>query len=106
MVIYEVAYSLGLPAYVVENEMSYTELLKWVEFFKVRPMGWRDDQRAYMLLSAQGVKSKPEDIFPSLRMIKETEENTIVPDKPIIKGQFLERLKRAKNGDKGAPNLF
>jgi len=86
--------------------MSYTELLKWVEFFRVRPHGWRDDQRAYMLLSAQGVKSKPENLFPSLRMIKEAEEKAIVPDQPVIKGQFLERLKRAKNGDKDAPKLF
>jgi len=106
MVVYDVAYSLGLPAYVVENEMSYTELLKWVEFFKRRPIGWREDQRTYMLLSSQGVKKKPEEIFPTLRMIKENEESTVVPDQPKIRGQFLERMKRAKNGDKNNPNIF
>jgi len=106
MVVYEIAYCLGLPAYVVENEMSYTELLKWVEFFKRRPIGWREDQRAYMLLSAQGIKKRPEEIFPTLRMIKEDEENSITPDQPKIKGQFLERIKRAKNGDKNTPSIF
>lgn len=106
MVVYEVAYNLGIPAYVVENEMSYTELQKWVSYFKKRPIGWREDQRAHMLLAAQGVKQSPEQIFPSLRMIKEDEINSQTPDKALPKGKFLNMIKKAKRGDDSGWNLL
>jgi len=52
-------------------EMPYEEFLGWLHYFKMRPADWREDQRTYMLLSAQGVKKKPEEIFASLQAIKE-----------------------------------
>jgi hypothetical protein len=106
MLIYEIAYELKLPASYVEHEMTYTELQNWAKFFKKRPIGWRDDQRAYMLLSAQGVKASAENVFPTLRMIKEDEINSQKPDHAIPKGKFLNLIKKAKNGDSSGWNLL
>lgn len=79
--------------------MPYTELINWVEFFKKRPVGWREDNRTYMLLRSQGIKEKPENLFHSLKLIKQDEINSQIPDKAVPKGLFLEKLMKAKNGD-------
>lgn len=66
-----------MPVYVLMNEMPYDELVNWSHYFRARPIGWRDDNRTYMLLSAQGVKEKPERLFPSLKALNQYEqENT------------------------------
>jgi hypothetical protein len=74
--------------------MPYTELMKWFEFFKRRPIGWREDQRAYLLLCAQGNKEKAENIFPSLKALREN-----IPDdiKALPKGKFLDMMLKATN---------
>jgi hypothetical protein len=88
-----------MPVYVLENEMPYTELLKWTEFFKRRPPGWREDQRTYLMLRSQGVKEKAENIFPTLRMLAVSKEENQTPDKAVPQGKFLELMKKAKGGD-------
>jgi len=79
--------------------MPYTELLKWVEFFQKRPVGWQDDQRTYLMLRAQGVKASAESLFPSIKAIKVAQEKAQTPDQAIPKGRFLEMMIKAKNGD-------
>lgn len=76
--------------------MPYVELLKWVSFFNRRPIGWREDQRTYMLLSAQGLKEEPEALFPSLKALK---EGIPTDRKALPKGKFLEMMLTAKEGD-------
>jgi len=88
-----------MPVYVLEDQMPYTEMIKWIEFFKRRPPGWREDQRAYMLLRAQGVKEKAENLFPTLRMLAVAKEESQVPDRAVPQGKFLELMKKAKGGD-------
>jgi len=85
--------------------MPYTEFVKWVEYFKQRPIGWRDDQRTYMLLRTQGVKESAENVFPTLRLIKSNEVDSHIPDRAIPKGQFLDKLRKATKGD-GSSNMF
>ena len=87
--------------YKLQKEMPYTELLKWVSFFKHRPVGWREDYRTYLLLKAQGYKGKPEDLFQSLRAIKEKREQDLykADDKAMPAGQFLRMMKNATGGD-------
>jgi hypothetical protein len=70
MFIYEIAYELRLPVYILMEEMPYHELRCWLEFFEKRPIGWREDNRTSMLLQAFGVKERPEKIFRSLEVIK------------------------------------
>lgn len=82
--------------------MPYEELLKWIKFFESRPFGWREDQRTYMVLSALGYKGKPEDIFPSIAMLKKSEQKRKdLEDKDKISpsGVFIKRMLTAKGGD-------
>ena len=79
--------------------MPYDELLKWGDYFRKRPIGYREDQRAYMLLRAQGVKESAENLFPTLYLLKQQEIDNQKPDRAIPKGKFLEKLLKAKSGD-------
>jgi hypothetical protein len=58
-----------MPVYKLLEEMSYEELQCWFEYFEKRPIGWREDDRTYKLLQAQGVKAKGTEIFRSLAAI-------------------------------------
>jgi hypothetical protein len=97
--LYEIAYNLKIPVYQLLTEMPYDELLKWTSFFRKRPVGWQEDQRTYLLLRAAGVKGSAENIFHSLKVIKQEQENKQVPDQAVPKGKFLEMMLKAKNGD-------
>lgn len=85
--------------------------MKWIDFFEKRPLGWRDDDRAYKLLSAWGVKADPWEVFESLGKLKRSSEN----DKSLndrnnselyittdsFKNSILfQKLKKAKGGSK------
>lgn len=87
MLIYELAYNLHMPVYKLVNEMPYEELLNWSLYFKSRPVGWRDDNRTYMMLAAQGVKEKPHRLFESLAAIKREQEN--LPEQERIKQSLV-----------------
>jgi len=81
--------------------MPYDELLNWVAYFGKRPVGWRDDNRAYLLMRSFGAKGKPEDYFGSLRAIKIAEEDakSETAGRVAPSGKFLEMMKKARNGD-------
>jgi len=81
------------------SEMPYDELLKWTIFFKERPVGWQEDQRTFLLLRAAGVKGSAESIFPSLKTIKQGQQDRQTPDRAVPKGKFLDMMLRAKGGD-------
>jgi len=80
--------------------MTYVELLKWVEFFNRRPIGWQEDQRTYLMLRAQGVKASAESLFPTLARIKSIGEKKQTPDQAVPRGKFLEMMLKAKHGDR------
>jgi hypothetical protein len=91
-----------MPVYQILDEMPYDELLKWTDYFRKRPANWDSDHRTYMLLRAWGAKGKPEEYFPSLRLIKIAEEGakTEQAGKVAPSGRFLEMMKKARGGDK------
>lgn len=71
--------------------MPYEELLGWLAYFERRPIEWRDDERAYKLLQAQGVKERPGAVFASLakvynKSVEPMEEGQI---NESFKGSFL-----------------
>ncbi len=68
MAIFELAYHLKQSVDEVRS-WSYDDFQKWFVYLEKRPVGWRDDDRTFKLLQAQGVKEKPESIFPSLKPI-------------------------------------
>jgi hypothetical protein len=85
-----------MPVYQLKSEMPYGELLQWIHFFKKRPIGYREDQRTFLLLQAQGYKGKPSDLFDSFRSIK---EHTPVETSALPKGKFLDMMFASKDGD-------
>lgn len=88
-----------MPVYILKDQMPYDELLKWVAYFKRRPLGWREDQRTAMLMKAQGVKETPENMFPTLKMLKDNQQNKLEDNKAVPKGKILEMMLQAKDGD-------
>ena len=85
-----------MPVYQLLNEMPQEELMKWGDYFRKRPYGWREDQRTFMLLSAQGYKGSAEELFPTLRQLK---DNIPAEKKSLPKGKFLDLMLKAKDGD-------
>lgn len=85
-----------MPVYKIMEEMPQSELSKWGQYFKQRPYGWREDQRTAVLLQAQGYKGKPEDVFNTLKQLK---QNIPAEVKALPKGKFLEMMMGAKDGD-------
>lgn len=87
------------------RELPYEDFVGWTLFFDERPEGWREDQRAYAIMSAFGVKEPAENIFSSLRQMKIAKEEavefrdglTVVSSAPM--GGFLQELGLAIGGD-------
>jgi hypothetical protein len=88
-----------MPVYKLEQEMPHTEFLKWIEFFARRPVGWRDDHRASLLMNAQGVKEKGHQIFGSLKVINDRVEAQKAKGNALPSGKFLEMMQKARGGD-------
>jgi hypothetical protein len=85
--------------YQLQAEMPHTEFLQWIEFFRRRPVGWREDHRVSMLMHAQGVKAKGHELFGSLKVIRDRHEAEKACGNALPSGKFLEMMKRATGGD-------
>jgi len=73
------------------NELDYEELLGWSEYFRRRPIGWREDNRsAVIAMSLGGSKIRPEDLFSSLRVIQ---QETSKDESSSVGQKFFERFK-------------
>jgi hypothetical protein len=81
------------------EEMPYTELQKWIEYFKSRPSGYREDYRTFLLMKAMGYKGKGEDLFQTLRAIRQSEEKHKQSGSALPTGKFLNKMLAAKGGD-------
>ena len=88
-------------------EMPYDELLGWFEYFEVRPVGWRDDDRTMKLLQVQGVKAAPTKIFASLAKIEASQARAraTMPDGMIAtdnlkRSAFFTNMLGAVGGDR------
>lgn len=54
--------------------MPASELQRWTEYLQARPIGWREDQRASLLMNAQGIKKSGHEIFPSLSALQKWQD--------------------------------
>ena len=100
MPVFELALSLHKTVAELLETMSYQEFALWMEYFDRRPYGWREDDRTYKLLRAQGMKSGPETVFHSLALMKQHEEKRKAAAVPKA-GSFLHAMMmNAKGGEK------
>lgn len=84
------------------DEMTYEELQGWFNYFERRPIGWRDDDRTYKLLQAQGVKEKPQNLFTSLKAVYDETRNINSEGTDIgsLKGSLIfQKMLTARGGD-------
>lgn len=84
------------------QNMPYDELTGWLAYFEKRPVGWRDDDRTFKLLQAQGVKEKPGNVFNSLnaiynRVIENVEGNI---GNSFMNSAIYRKISAAKGGEK------
>jgi hypothetical protein len=102
--IYEIAFHLKMPVYQLIEEMPYEEILGWQAFFEIQPPGWQEDNRAFKLLQAQGVKAKPGEVFPSLAKImkpRDIKHTDGMLEQPELQGtSLLGKLMAARGGEK------
>ena len=96
MEVYELAYTLRVPASVVK-QMDYDEFLGWFEYFERRPAEWRDDHRAGMIMKAFNGEIKIEQIFPSLSTITQRKQ---VIGESLKTSSLAQLLLNAQGGDK------
>jgi len=89
------------------SEMTYDEFGKWIKYFEMRPVNWREDDAAFKIMQAAssfggGIKAKPWDLFGSLGAIyKNPEINTSGTDMSTLNGSLLfSKMLDAKGGDK------
>jgi hypothetical protein len=80
------------------EEMPYEELIGWFEYFERRPVGWREDDRAFRMIqytSFNGVKAKPYEIFHNLKQIYKPKKLN-----GLKESAFFQKLITATGGDK------
>jgi hypothetical protein len=79
--------------------MSYEEILGWFDYFKKRPIGWREDNRTSMLLLASGAKIKADEVFPSLAALRANNKESDLAVS-LRKSAFFSKIVGAVGGDK------
>lgn len=92
---YEMAYSLGRFVYEI-RAMPYDEYLGWQAYFKLQPIGWREDDRTFKLLQIQGFKGNPQEIFNSFKIMEDTHADR--PSSIALKGSKMFQLMQKATG--------
>ena len=80
------AHQLGVTLDTIYN-MSSKEYMGWIQYFKQRPYGWRDDHRAAILtqVNYQGKqKLDINSVFPSLKVFNDEDKFKINKAKAFI----------------------
>ena len=82
----------------IKKDMPYDELQGWFVYLSMHPIGWREDDRTYKLLLAQGCKGKPWDFFSSAAIMHDNEREQREASSKV---SFFNALNsRAVGGDK------
>lgn len=101
--LFELAYLLKIPLYKLMDEMPYDELLGWGEYFNLKPPGWREDQRAALIVNSNGANVAGEHMFSSLARMKEISEKEDadkVNTKGLTQSAFMQNMLKAVGGDR------
>ena len=90
-----------MPLYKLLTEMPYDELMKWPSYFEKRPLGWRDDDRAFKMAQApEGYKkgTKPWEVYPSLTPIYNAPSASETNLKSLKGSALFSRMMKARGG--------
>lgn len=102
--LFELALALGMTVSQLEENLSYGEYRKWIQFFQLRPYGWREDNRAFKIMSSSGNLEKGSTgakYFASLSLMEEAERKERASRPVPTRGShFHSLLMKAKGGDK------
>lgn len=88
------------------KQMPYSEILDWVRYFRERPIGWREDHRASMIMAPHVKDFKPTKYFSSLNTIEnerrlgektENDQFTLAPNE-IKNNPFIQHLRAVSGG--------
>lgn len=89
-----------MPLYKLKEEMPHEELVGWYLYFDKYPYGWQDDERAYRIMQAQGVKEKAESIFPSIAKLKASSQAEGFNVSGFKSSKMFGLMSKAVGGDK------
>jgi hypothetical protein len=87
--------------YQLMDEMPQEELIMWGKYLEARPIGWREDSRAGLIMQAQGAKVKPNELFPSLSQLHKWEgekSDEEASNQSLIRSAFGAILARTLGG--------
>ena len=104
MSLYDLAFALGMSVTELQA-LPYEEILGWQAYFQRRPPGWREDARSARQVQARaGSKVKPEELFPSLKLMKEAEAKHRTASNTIA-AQLLKRFSHQSSNKAGLEEL-
>jgi hypothetical protein len=102
---FNLAYRLGVSHYDLLECLPHDEYLGWVDYFERNPEGWREDLRTYYIMtSMSGTKTKPEQIFPSIKAAQDAnkavtdEEERVKAMRSFQASPFASLMAKAKEG--------
>ena len=90
------------------QELPYDEIQGWFEYINRRPPGWQDDNRAaiQVMAMAGSNKVKPEDLFSSLKTIKDEQaKDHAARENKNVATKFFEKF-AGKMSEKTITALF
>jgi hypothetical protein len=83
------------------EEMPHDEFIAWTYYLsRYNPEGWREDLRTHYLLQVQGEKRPAHQIFPSLRTLRDRQEETRSAVDTLKGSKLFHMMQRAIGGDR------
>jgi hypothetical protein len=94
----ELSLLLSTPAYKIMDEMPYDEFQAWFEYMSLRPPGWKEDRRTFLLLASKNPNLKAGDLFTSLQHIEDNENATRIGTKGLIGSKMFSMMMASRGG--------
>lgn len=81
--------------------MPYEELQGWYKFLQARPIGWREDNRASMMIRflSMGKPPEPKEIFGSISQMINAQNKFRLENKSPVPRSFVDFLRAKAVGD-------
>jgi hypothetical protein len=97
--IMELCLLLQIPAYELLDKMPYDEFLAWFEYMNIRPPGWKEDRRAFLQMAVHNNTLKQEELFPSLKAIREGIQEETSKLQGLEKSFIFQMMQKSVGGE-------